>query len=93
MIYVRASVPTLVQQIQKRGRKYEASIRIDYLQGLNNLYEDWIKDYKGKLLIVEGDKIKFGDNPADFQQVVDRIDAELFGLFPFEPADTQGKDI
>ena len=93
MIYVRASVPTLVQQIQKRGRRYEASIRIDYLQGLNDLYEDWIKDYKGKLLIVDGDKIKFGDNPADFQQVVDRIDAELFGLFPFEPADTQGKDI
>jgi deoxyadenosine/deoxycytidine kinase len=60
MIYVRASVPTLVQQIQKRGRRYEASIRIDYLQGLNDLYEDWIKDYKGKLLIVDGDKIKFG---------------------------------
>ncbi|MBR4520234.1 MAG: deoxynucleoside kinase [Paludibacteraceae bacterium] len=93
MIYVRASVPTLVQQIQKRGRKYEASIRIDYLQGLNDLYEDWIKDYKGKLLIVDGDTIKFGERPEDFQQVTDRIDAELFGLFPFEPADTQGKDI
>ena len=93
MIYVRASVPTLVQQIQKRGRKYEASIRIDYLQGLNELYEDWIKDYKGKLLIVDGDTIKFGERPEDFQQVTDRIDAELFGLFPFEPADTQGKDI
>ena len=93
MIYVRASVPTLVQQIQKRGRKYEASIRIDYLQGLNDLYEDWIKDYKGKLLIVDGDTIKFGERPEDFQQVIDRIDAELFGLFPFEPADTQGKDI
>ena len=93
MIYVRASVPTLVQQIQKRGRKYEASIRIDYLQGLNDLYEDWIKDYKGKLLIVDGDTIKFGERPEDVQQVIDRIDAELFGLFPFEPADTQGKDI
>ena len=93
MIYVRASVPTLVSQIQKRGRKYEASIRIDYLQGLNELYEDWIKDYKGKLLIVDGDKIKFGDNAADFQQVTDRIDAELFGLFPFEPAQTHGRDI
>lgn len=93
MIYVRASVPTLVSQIQKRGRSYEASIRIDYLQGLNELYEEWIKDYKGKLLIVDGDKIKFGDNPDDFRHITDRIDAELFGLFPFEPADTKGRDI
>jgi deoxyadenosine/deoxycytidine kinase len=93
MIYVRASVPTLVSQIQKRGRAYEASIRIDYLQGLNELYEDWIKDYKGKLLIVDGDKIKFGESAADFLHITDRIDAELFGLFPFEPADTQGRDI
>ena len=93
MIYVRASVPTLVSQIQKRGRAYEASIRIDYLQGLNELYEEWIKDYKGKLLIVDGDKIKFGESAADFQHITDRIDAELFGLFPFEPADTQGRDI
>ena len=93
MIYVRASVPTLVSQIQKRGRAYEASIRIDYLQGLNELYEDWIKDYKGKLLIVDGDKIKFGESATDFQPITDRIDAELFGLFPFEPAQTGGKDI
>lgn len=93
MIYVRSSVPNLVQQIQKRGRAYEASIRIDYLQGLNDLYEGWIADYKGKLLIVDGDKIKFGERPEDFQFVVDRIDAELFGLFPFEPTEATGKEI
>ena len=58
LIYVRASLPTLVAQIQKRGRNYEQSIQLDYLQGLNDLYENWIKEYKGKLLIIEGDKIK-----------------------------------
>ena len=93
LIYVRASLPTLVSQIQKRGRGYEQSIRMDYLQGLNDKYENWIKDYKGKLLIVEGDKIKFGDNPEDFRWVTDRIDAELFGLFPFESDAQTGKEI
>ena len=93
MIYIRSTVPNLVSQIQKRGRAYEASIRIDYLQGLNDLYEAWIADYKGKLLIVDGDRIKFGDRPEDFQSIVDRIDAELFGLFPFEPTDAKGKEI
>lgn len=93
MIYVRCSIPTLVAQIQKRGRSYEASMRIDYLQGLNEKYEKWIGDYKGKLLIIDGDKIKFGDNPEDFRWVTDRIDAELFGLFPFESSEGVGKEI
>ena len=93
MIYIRSTIPNLVAQIQKRGRNYESSMRIDYLQGLNDKYENWIKDYKGKLLIVEGDKIKFGDNPEDFRWVTDRIDAELFGLFPFEAEEGVGKEI
>lgn len=93
MIYVRSSIPNLVAQIQKRGREYEASMRIDYLQGLNDKYEDWIKDYKGKLLIVPGDTCKFGNNPEDFRWVTDRIDAELFGLFPFEAEQGVGKEI
>ncbi|MBQ0076619.1 MAG: deoxynucleoside kinase [Bacteroidales bacterium] len=93
MIYVRSSIPNLVAQIQKRGREYEASMRIDYLQGLNDKYEDWIKDYKGKLLIIPGDTCKFGNNPEDFRWVTDRIDAELFGLFPFEAEQGVGKEI
>ncbi len=92
-IYIRASIPTLVSQIQKRGRDYEQTMQIDYLQGLSNKYEKWISEYKGRLLIIDGDKIKFGDNPKDFQWVTDHIDAELFGLFPFEPTSTTGKEI
>ena len=82
MIYLRSSIPNLVAQIQKRGREYERSIRIDYLTGLNKRYEDWIKEYDGKLLIVNVDDIKFENRPEDFQKVTDKIDAELFGLFP-----------
>ena len=93
IIYLKSSIPNLVAQIQKRGRAYESSMRIDYLQGLNELYENWIAEYKGKLLIVDGDTIKFGDNPEDFRHVTDRIDAELFGLFPFEAAEERGKEI
>lgn len=81
LIYIRSGIPNLVAQIQKRGREYESGMRIDYLQGLNNKYEAWIKDYKGRLLIVDGDKIKFGDNADDFRWITDHIDAELFGLF------------
>ena len=92
-IYIRASIPTLVSQIQKRGRDYEQTMQIDYLQGLSDKYEKWISEYKGRLLIIDGDKIKFGDNPQDFQWVTDHIDAELFGLFPFEPTSTTGKEI
>ena len=68
-------------------------MRIDYLQGLNDKYEAWIKDYKGKLIIVDGDNVKFGQNPEHFQQITDRIDAELFGLFPFEQSTAVGKEI
>ena len=82
MIYIRDSIPTLVDQIQKRGRDYEQTMRIDYLEGLNKRYEDWIKDYKGNLIIVNGDEIKFGDNPKDFEKVADMINAKMFGLFP-----------
>lgn len=82
LIYLRSSIPNLVAQIQKRGREYESSIRIDYLTGLNKRYEDWIKEYDGHLMIVNVDEIKFQNRPEDFQNITDRIDAELFGLFP-----------
>ncbi|MCQ2169902.1 MAG: deoxynucleoside kinase [Bacteroidales bacterium] len=81
LIYLRSSLPNLIAQIQKRGREYEQSISIDYLAGLNEKYEKWIKDYKGKLLIVDADKYKFGDRPEDFDAVTNMIDAQLFGLF------------
>ena len=84
MIYLRSSIPNLIAQIQKRGREYEKSIRIDYITGLNQRYEDWIKDYDGRLIIVDVDKIKFENRPEDFQTITDMIDAELFGLFPSE---------
>ena len=93
LIYIRSSIPNLVAQIQKRGREYEASMRIDYLQGLNEKYEKWIAEYQGRLLIVDGDKIKFGENPEDFRYITDRIDAELYGLFPFESKTNVGKEI
>ena len=82
MIYIRSSISTLVSQIQKRGREYEQTMRIDYLQGLEERYEKWIADYDGPLLIIDGDNCKFGDEPKHFKQVTDRIDAMLFGLFP-----------
>lgn len=83
MIYIRSSIPNLIAQIEKRGRDYEQSIRIDYLTGLNKSYEEWIKNYRGRLIIVDGDTCKFGENPKDLKIVTDMIDAELFGLFPF----------
>ena len=82
MIYLRSSIPNLIAQIQKRGREYERSIRIDYITGLNERYEAWIKDYKHRLLIIDVDRIKFENKPEDFQYITDKIDAELFGLFP-----------
>lgn len=82
LLYLRASVPTLVNQIQKRGREYENSIRIDYLKRLNERYEAWIESYKlGKLLIVEADAYDFPDNTDHLRQIIDKIDAELHGLF------------
>jgi deoxyadenosine/deoxycytidine kinase len=82
IIYLRASVPTLVNQIQKRGRKYEDSIRLDYLKRLNERYESWVETYKdGKLLVVDADTMDFLGNPEHINQVIDKINAELHGLF------------
>ncbi len=81
LIYLRASVPTLVDQIQKRGREYEESIRLDYLKLLNERYETWISKYKqGKLLIINVDKLDFSE-PEDIGVVIEKIDAEINGLF------------
>ena len=81
LIYLRSSIPNLVSQIHKRGRDYENSISIDYLSRLNERYEAWIHDYKGKLLIVDVDNLNFVDNPEDLGNVINTIDAEINGLF------------
>ena len=81
MIYIRSTVPNLIAQIGKRGRSYEQTIRLDYLTGLNNRYEDWIKDYKGRLIIVDGDTLQFESDPEAFRYITDKIDATLFGFF------------
>ena len=82
MIYLRKSVPELVRQIQKRGRDYEQTIQLDYLEGLNNRYEDFIfNKYKGEVLVIESDGMDFEHNPDDLRKIVDKIDARLFGLF------------
>ncbi len=82
LIYLRSSVPNVVGKIQKRGREYESSIRIDYLNGLNERYEKWISGYKdGKLLILDVDRLNFEEEPADFSTVCDLITAQLHGLF------------
>lgn len=82
LIYLRSSIPNLVKQIQKRGRDYEEAIRLDYLKSLNERYEAWITKYKlGKLLIVDVDDINFADNPKDLGWIIDRVNAEVHGLF------------
>lgn len=82
VIYLRASVPTLVRQIQKRGRKYEENIRLDYLKRLNERYEAWIESYQlGKLLIVDVDNYNFIDKPEDLSVVIDKVNASVNGLF------------
>jgi len=82
LIYLRASVPTLVHQIQSRGREYEEAIRLDYLKRLNERYEAWISTYdKGKLLIINVDDNNFRDNQEDLGKIMNKIDAELHGLF------------
>jgi deoxyadenosine/deoxycytidine kinase len=82
LIYLRSSIPNLVSQIHKRGREYESGIRIDYLSGLNERYERWVSEYKdGKILIVDVDEVKYEDKPEDLSLVIDRIDAQLYGLF------------
>ncbi len=81
LIYLKASIPTLVSQIQKRGREYEESIRLDYLKLLNERYENWINNYKlGKLLFIDVDNLDF-NNPEDLSIVIDKVNAEINGLF------------
>ncbi|MCQ2284177.1 MAG: deoxynucleoside kinase [Bacteroidales bacterium] len=82
LIYLKADVSTLVTQIHKRGRAYEDSIRLSYLENLNERYNKWIDNYKdGKLLVIDVNTIKFAEHPEDFGTVIEKIDAELFGLF------------
>jgi deoxyadenosine/deoxycytidine kinase len=82
LLYLRASVPTLVNQIQKRGREYESSIRIDYLKRLNERYEAWMQSYNlGKVLIIEADHYNFPNNKDHLSEIMDKINAELHGLF------------
>lgn len=82
MIYLRSSIEHLVGNIQKRGRKFEEEIRLDYLKGLNDLYEDWSHTYKdGKMLIIDVDKLDFENNPKDLSHIIDLVQAELNGLF------------
>lgn len=82
MIYLRKTVPSLIAQIQKRGREYEKGMQIDYLKDLNERYEDFIfNHYEGKVLVVESDGLDFENCPADFRSIIDRIDAQLYGLF------------
>lgn len=82
LIYLRASVPTLVNHIQQRGRDYEESIRLDYLKRLNERYEAWISTYdKGKLLIIDIDNNRFHEDQEDFGKIISSIDAEINGLF------------
>lgn len=82
MIYIRSSIPTLVRHIEKRGRDYEKSIRIDYLTGLQKRYDNWMASYKGEVITIDGDKIHFEENKEDFRKITDMIDASLYGLFP-----------
>ena len=82
LIYLRASVPHLVGNIQQRGRNYEQTIQLEYLENLNRRYEKFIADYKGRLMIIDKDPLDFKNSPKDFAKIVDQIDRTLFGLFP-----------
>ena len=82
LIYLRASVPHLVGNIQQRGRNYEQTIQLEYLENLNRRYEKFIRDYKGRLMIIDKDPLDFKNNPKNFAKIVDQIDRTLFGLFP-----------
>lgn len=82
MIYLRASVPHLVGNIQKRGREYEQTMKLDYLENLNRRYDDFIYNmYKGRVMVIEKDELDYQNNPKDFAKIIDRIDSTLFGLF------------
>lgn len=89
MIYIRSSIPTFVKHIEKRGRDYEKSIRIDYLTGLQKRYDDWLSTYDGELITIDGDKINFEDSKEDFRKITDMIDASLYGLFPIGSANVK----
>ncbi len=82
LIYLRASVPHLVGNIQLRGRNYEQTMQLEYLENLNRRYERFIAGYKGRLMIVDKDPLDFKNNPKDLAKIIDRIDRTLFGLFP-----------
>ena len=81
LIYLKSSVPHLVAQIQKRGREYEKSIELEYLEGLNERYEKWIGEYPGRVLTIDADGLDFQNRPEDFASITDKIDSELYGLF------------
>ena len=81
LIYLRCSVPHLVEQIRRRGRDYEQTMNLEYLSGLNERYEAWIARYPGRLLTIDADRLDFEKRPEDFSFITDKIDAELFGLF------------
>jgi deoxyadenosine/deoxycytidine kinase len=82
LIYLKADIPKLVGQIEKRGRSYETAMRIDYLKNLNSHYEEWIAGYKeGKLLVVDVNNLDFVERPEDFSFIVEKIEREMFGLF------------
>jgi deoxyadenosine/deoxycytidine kinase len=82
LIYLNASVPTLVGNIQKRGREYEENIRLDYLKKLNEYYNKWIDSYKeGPLLVIDADKNRFSENDEHFGDIIRKVDAQLYGLF------------
>lgn len=82
LIYLKADIPKLVGQIEKRGRSYETAMRIDYLKNLNSHYEEWIAGYKeGKLLVIDVNQLDFVERPSDFSFIVEKIEREMFGLF------------
>lgn len=82
MLYLRASVPHLVGNIQKRGREYEQTMKLEYLENLNRSYDDFIyNNYKGRVMTIDKDSLDFLNNPKDLAKIIDRIDGELFGLF------------
>lgn len=84
LVYLRANVPTLVSHIQARGREFESSIRLDYLERLNGLYEDWIDRYPHPKLVIETDDLDFVNEDEDRYEILSRIERRLFGLFPVE---------
>ena len=82
LIYLKASIPKLVSNIQKRGREYEENLRLDYIKRLNENYERWIGNYKaGKLLIIDIDNIDYEEQPEQLAEIIERVQGELYGLF------------